>query len=207
MRELVAADREPITPLVDRIAALSKECGVSTILVMGGSGDYLDVADRVLMLDTYRCLDVTDRAKAVVADMPRQRSDEGEFAPPAGRCPTRVRGGESRPKTKSSGVDEVVLDRQIVSLTDVEQIVDAGQTEAIAWMMRGVLEQFANAEVELSELLARLERRVNSEGLDATVKFGAREYPAHLARPRLVDVGAAINRYRALQVAGPLLQP
>lgn len=200
MRALVAADREPITPLVDRIGALSSEKQVSTILVMGGSGDYLDVADRVLMLDTYRCVDVTDRAREVVAEMPRERNDEGGLASAAPRCPTRIRGGESRPKTKSSGLDEVVLDRQIVSLADVEQIVDPGQTEAIAWIMRGILEQFANGELPVPELLTRVERRMNSEGLDAVVKFGAREFPAHLARPRLVDVGAAINRYRALHL-------
>jgi predicted ABC-class ATPase len=35
--------------------------GVSTVLVLGGSGDYFDVADTVLMLDEYRCADVIER--------------------------------------------------------------------------------------------------------------------------------------------------
>ncbi|MDC4232591.1 ABC-ATPase domain-containing protein [Actinomyces sp. B33] len=200
MRRLVAAPKEPITPLVDRIGALARDRGVSTVLVMGGSGDYLDVADRVLMLDTYRCVDVTDRARQVAEEMPRDRSDEEGFAPGRERCPVRVRPGESRSKTKASGVDQVVLDRQVVNVSDVEQIVDPGQTEAIAWMMRGVLEHFATAQTPLPELIARLERQVNSEGLDAVVKFGGREYPAHLVRPRMIDVGAAINRYRALRL-------
>ena len=60
MRELVAAEREPITPLVDRITALFRRRGVSTVMVMGGSGDYLDVADRVLLMDAYHLRDVTE---------------------------------------------------------------------------------------------------------------------------------------------------
>ena len=71
MRALVEDGREPITPLVDRIGALSAERGVSTVLVMGGSGDYLDVADRVLLMETrplsatkrWRLLEIVEKAK------------------------------------------------------------------------------------------------------------------------------------------------
>ena len=53
MQELVAKEKEPITPFVDKVRQLYQEYGVSTILVMGGSGDYFDVADTVIMMDTY----------------------------------------------------------------------------------------------------------------------------------------------------------
>lgn len=200
MRALVASEKEPITPLVDRIGALAAS-GVSTIMVMGGSGDYLDVADRVLMLDSYRCLDVTARAREVVADRPRRRDDEDAFDQPEPRVPIRQRPTTDRPKTKASGLDEIILDRRTVSLADLEQIVDPGQTEAIAWAMRAILEEFANVGATLPELLARFERRLDSEGLDCATKAGAREHPAFLARPRTVDIGAAINRYRGLRLA------
>lgn len=197
MRALVAADKEPITPLVDRVRALFTERGTSTILVMGGSGDYLDVADRVLMLDSYRCVDATARAREVVASMPRERGDLPGIGEAQPRCPVKVPRAD-RPKTKAQGVDSFLLDRQNVDVSDIEQIVDPGQTEMIAWLVRGLLEQAAGASAV--ELLKRLERTMNSEGLDAVVKFGAREFPAFLVRPRLVDVGAALNRYRGLRL-------
>lgn len=200
MRTLVAADKEPITPLVDRIASLARDRGVSTILVMGGSGDYLDVADRVLMMDTYRCLDVTDRARDVVAQMPRERADVGKFPQVAPRAPRATRAGGQRHKTKSSGTDEVLLDRQRVDLSDVEQIVDPGQAEAIAWILRGLVEQEFDGKTPLADALARVHRRIDQEGLDALTRYGARPHPPFLARPRLVDVAAAVNRYRGLQV-------
>jgi len=70
MQSLVAKEKEPITPLIDTIRALYDERGVSSILVMGGSGDYFDVADTVIMLDQYRPHDVTAEAKRVAADHP-----------------------------------------------------------------------------------------------------------------------------------------
>ncbi len=115
------------------------------------------------------------------------------------RVPVRRRKPE-RVKTKVIGRGLIQFDKAMVDISDVEQIVDPGQYEAIAWLMRGVIEDLANARVPLKELLGTLERRLNSETLDTVVKFGAREFPAHLTRPRMVDVAAALNRYRALTV-------
>lgn len=199
MRALVAAEKEPITPLVDRIGALAS-IGVSTIMVMGGSGDYLDVADTVLMLDSYRCRDVTEQARELIATMPRPRNDEDTFTRPAPRVFERIPSAE-RQKTKTTGLHEILLDRQNVSLADLEQIVDPGQTETIAWAMRAILQHFASGKVPLAALLDRLERQMNSEGLDMATKFGARQYPAFLARPRRIDIGAAINRFRHLRLS------
>ncbi|RRR26469.1 isopentenyl-diphosphate delta-isomerase [Schaalia georgiae] len=250
MRSLVA--HEPITPLVDRARGLA-EGGTSLIMVVGGSGDYLDVADRVLLMDEYLCHDATARARAIVAEQPRPLPGDDGGAPVDGRAaPAPDEGGDGtagasavpapgqdangttaqtaqsaptaaaqaatpagadtgavgrswpadrvparkpavdRPKTKAldSGF---LIDRQTVDLSDVEQIVDQGQTEAVAWLVRGALEQFAGR-AALRDVLARLERQLNSEGLDTITKFGAR--PGFVARPRMIDVGAAINRYR-----------
>lgn len=71
MRAMVPGEREPITPFVDRVGALYAERGVSSILVTGGSGAFLDVADLVIAMDAYRALDVTDRARQVVREFPR----------------------------------------------------------------------------------------------------------------------------------------
>jgi len=49
MQELVAKEKEPITPFVDKVQKLYRDLKVSTILVMGGSGDYFDVADTVII--------------------------------------------------------------------------------------------------------------------------------------------------------------
>ncbi|EFU61008.1 ABC-ATPase domain-containing protein [Actinomyces sp. oral taxon 180] len=199
MRDLVAVDKEPITPLVDRVSSLTG-AGTSLIMVVGGSGAFLDAADRVLMMDNYRCLDVTERAKQIAADLPRPRTDAPASWDSAPRVPL-AKARVDRPRTKATGTHALTVDRQVVDISDVEAVLDPGQAEAIAWCVRGVLEEMAGKQ-DLVELMAKLGRRLASEGLDAVCKFGARPYPAFLARPRLIDVGAAINRYRGLILRG-----
>ncbi|MBW2282943.1 MAG: ABC-ATPase domain-containing protein, partial [Deltaproteobacteria bacterium] len=70
MRRLVPAACEPITPYLDRVRQLWEREGVSSVLVVGGAGDYLDVADRVIQLDEYRPRDVTARAREVARALP-----------------------------------------------------------------------------------------------------------------------------------------
>ncbi len=199
MRALVAADQEPITPLIDRVRGLAGS-GTSLIIVMGGSGAYLDVADCVLQMDAYRCEDVTARAHQVAAEYPRERNEIPGFPELTVRKPVRVAAPTGRSKTRASGVDAITLDRQIVDVSDVEQIVDSGQTEAIAWAMRGILQDLADGERSLADLVAQMDGILERKGLDALVQYGARRNPAFLVMPRGVDVAAAINRYRALQI-------
>ncbi|TYB32255.1 MAG: ABC-ATPase domain-containing protein, partial [Flexistipes sinusarabici] len=65
MQELVAKDFEPITPFVERVRQLYDYYGVSTVLVMGGNGDYLGRSDNVLMMKNFKCYEVTGEAKSI----------------------------------------------------------------------------------------------------------------------------------------------
>jgi len=60
LRSLIA--NEPITPFIYRVNSLHKQLGVSSIVVVGGSGDWFDVQDTSLQLDDYSVMDVTRRA-------------------------------------------------------------------------------------------------------------------------------------------------
>ena len=60
MKELIK--KEPITPFTDRVRELAGR-GISTILVIGGSGEYLSVAGKIYMMDDFVISDVTLKAK------------------------------------------------------------------------------------------------------------------------------------------------
>lgn len=199
MRALVADEREPITPLVDRIQALDTERDVATVLVMGGSGDYLDIADRVLLMDNYVLRDATDAAQEVIANQPRALTALADFPEPMPRhplpSPPRTKRGPVR--TRSRGLTQITLDREEVDVSDVAGLVDPGQTEAVAYALRALLEQRLDGESSLTQCLADLDALLDDEGLDALNE----RRPAFFARPRMVDVAAAVNRYRSLEVA------
>lgn len=63
MRQIVK--NEPIIPFTDRVRELSLEKGVSTILVIGGSSEYLACADHVILMDEYIAKDITSELKTL----------------------------------------------------------------------------------------------------------------------------------------------
>jgi predicted ABC-class ATPase len=77
MQELVSKDKEPITPFIDKVRLLYRDLGVSTILVMGGSGDYFDVADTVICMVEYKPQDVSGEARVIAEKYKAERKPEG----------------------------------------------------------------------------------------------------------------------------------
>ena len=197
MRALVSSEREPITPLVDRIRALHRERGISTLIAMRGSGDYLDVADQVLIMDSYRLVDATAQARQVCDSQPRVDTSLPDFPLPAQRLPQSPEAKRRGPsRTRALGTQRLVLDRHEVDVADVSGLVDEGQALAVAWALRALLERHFDGRTSLSQALAQVAKRLDDVGLDAL----GEAHPAFLVRPRLVDVGAAVNRLRSLQV-------
>jgi predicted ABC-class ATPase len=204
MQALVAKEKEPITPFVDKVRQLREEFGVSTLLVMGGSGDYLDCADRVLLMEAYRPADVTDQARAVVQTHASRRRTEGGArfgairmrAPlPEGFDPSR---GKREVRIDARGVQEILFGREKIELSAVEQLVDISQTRAIGDLIHYYSENHAKSGTSLQEGLARSLRDVHERGLDLLSPYRLGCY----AMPRLFEVAAAINRMRSLQIKG-----
>ena len=66
MRRIV--EDEPIIPFTERVTELWKEEGVSTILVIGGSSEYLKFADQVFMMKDYRPHMITGKVKELLRE-------------------------------------------------------------------------------------------------------------------------------------------
>src|ERR671914_878371 len=137
MRELV--QREPISPFIDLVRPLHRTLGVSTVVVVGGVGDYLDVADRVILMEDYEPSDATPRAREVTSKFP-PRAPVGDremrqMSPPKGRhvraSSIDLRRGR-RETARGRGLHTIELGREHVDLSHLEQLAEAGQTETIA---------------------------------------------------------------------------
>lgn len=198
MQALVAKESEPLTPFVDLIRPLSTEWGVSTVLVMGGSGDYMDVADQVLMLDSYRAREVTEQAKNL-AENPTGRDSEAEVFPSIHHRVVDPRSiPTERPKVRSRGTDALTLGESTVELRAVEQLVDPSQVTGIGLALvtcarSGLLDGTRT----VAEVLDAYEAEVHKRGVAAVDE----RYLGDFAVPRKHELGAALNRLRTLQVA------
>lgn len=203
MKRLIAADREPITPFIDRVRPLLTERGVSTVLVAGGSGAFFDVADHVIALDEYIPQEVTAEARKIAdTDSPANAAGHQELVfdhesrPRVPAPDTLSPRGKSKPAS-ARGRTVIQFGRERIELSAVVQLVDAAQTTAIAHAMDRLAEIFdgsANLTAAIDELLDKIEH----EGLDALSPH--RGHPGHLALPRRHELHAAVNRYRHLQL-------
>lgn len=202
MQELVAKEKEPITPFIDRVQQL-KDMGVSTIIVVGGSGDYFDVADTVIMMDAYIPQDVTARAKEIAASFTTNRRREGgPFGSVRERIPFKESFNPSRrgkTKIRAHGVDEITFGYEDIDLKYVEQLVDPSQTRAIGDIIRYLAERYCDNRRTLRQLIGLVLEDIERKGLDIISPFYG-QHPGDYARPRAQEIAAAINRLRTLKV-------
>ncbi|SDY05442.1 Predicted ATPase of the ABC class [Saccharopolyspora shandongensis] len=199
MQALVAKESEPLTPFVDLIRPLHAAHGVSTVLVMGGSGDYMDVADQVLMLDAYHARDVTGRARQLAAAPTGRRSEAEAFPQVRHRVVDPRSIPTERPKVRARGVDALTLGESTVELRGVEQVVDPAQVTGIGLALvscarRGVLDGART----VAEVLDAFDADVAERGVLAVDE----RYVGDFAVPRRFELAAALNRLRVLRVAG-----
>lgn len=199
MQALVAKESEPLTPFVDLIRPLHAAHGVSTVLVMGGSGDYMDVADQVLMLDAYHARDVTERARQLAAAPTGRRSEAEAFPQVRHRVVDPRSIPTERPKVRARGVDALTLGESTVELRGVEQVVDPAQVTGIGLALvscarRGVLDGART----VAEVLDAFAADVAERGVLAVDE----RYVGDFAVPRRFELAAALNRLRVLRVAG-----
>lgn len=196
MQALVKKEKEPITPFLDKVQLLYKEYGVSSIIVLGGSGDYFDVADRVVMMDCYRPRDVTRLAREVVARYPMMRRREGgeRFGALRPRYPFLNPAPQDQVKVRSRSL--IQLGHSLIDLGAVETLFDPSQTRTIAHSIRYLSDQgYLSGRWSMEEILSRWEEELERSGLDL-VAPGAGD----LARPRRLELASAINRIRGLRV-------
>ncbi|MEG4445427.1 ABC-ATPase domain-containing protein [Microcoleus sp. AT9_B5] len=202
MQELIAKDKEPITPFIDKVRQLYADYGVSTILVMGGSGDYFDVADTVIAMDNFQADNVTEKAKEIAKNYSISRAAEGgksfgeitqRVPVPASLDPSR---GRREVRVKVRDVDELAFGSEEIDLGAVEQIVDSGQLRAIAAAMVYAKQQYMDGKRTLSEIIDLVMADIEAQGMDILSPFPEGDF----AMFRRFELAAAINRLRSLSV-------
>lgn len=202
MQRLVPNNKEPITPFVQRVRSLYDATSVSTVLIAGGSGAYLRLADTVIAMDSYRPGEVTARAHDIAregqaVEDTEDAEDTGEFHHMTAQRVLARRTLSSRKPPKPRGLSTISVDRSDIDLSAVGQLVAPSQTAAIAAALEW-LSKNADGQTPLVDLVARLERQITEKGL--AVLAPGRDHPGHLSRPRGAEILAAANRYRELKL-------
>lgn len=218
MQQVISREKEPITPFLERARDLYEKAGVSTILVAGSSGAFFYIADTILQMDCYRPMDITDHVKTLCKDHTAPRIQAPDFKIPdfnralsssqrqnqakggdrgyRGRGGDLNRGGANRHehmKIKTFGRDSFSLDKETVDLRYVEQLADSEQMNALAHLLRCGVEQVMDGKRTVRQTIQWLSDTLEKKGWEP---FCSSYVPCGLAKPRIQEIFACLNRYR-----------
>jgi predicted ABC-class ATPase len=200
MQALIADEHEPITPFIDRARQLSDEQGVSSVLVVGGSGDYFDIADHIIAMQDYTPRSVTEDARRIAREQPTRRAAEGgAWRPLRRRMPLPSSIDPSRGRRdidiRARTEDRVMFGSEEVELSAVEQLVEPAQARAIAAALAATRGNCIDGRRDVADALQAIMSLLDEYGVDAF-----QEHPVgELAAFRIFELAAFLGRIRSLR--------
>lgn len=201
MQNLVIKEDEPITTYIDKVKQLYEEKNISTILVLGGVGDYFDVSDHVIQMKNYQAFDVTKEAHQIVVDAPVNRQIENqensfciiERIPLANSINSVNKYGNFSVSAKE--INHLNIGDNIIDLIDVEQLVESSQTKALGYAIE-YAKRYMDKKRTLREVVELVVSDISAEGLDIIND----KISGDFSNFRSFELIFAINRLRNLDV-------
>lgn len=209
MKKLI--EKEPITPFTDRVNELYNQKSVSTILVIGGSSEYLSVADRVYLMENFMLFDATDKAKALCMNMNLHNNSETEVTSWEHNRILLSNGFSSYPEnsgTEHLEVSElgfIKIGDETINITMLHDIVTKEQINALAFIVRKLeinksLDYINKGTlcVSLEKNLEDLYMEIENKGVDIVYSNFFTSCDRFLDLPRKQEVLSVINRMRKI---------
>ncbi len=205
MKELI--EREPITPFTDRVGELYTSCGVSTILVIGGSGEYLAVADRVYMMEDYRIHDMTERSRSIcrahgmIPDLPPATSWKQErtlYNTNFTSYPRET--GTERLAVSDMGI--ILIGDEKIDVRGLHDIVSKRQLDALGYMLRWMEVRNNDRKIDPDRIIDTLYDTIEAEGMDTVFSSFFTTTERFLDLPRKCELKAVVNRMRLIEMIG-----
>lgn len=205
MQEVIAREKEPITPFLERAEDLYKKAGISTILVAGSSGAFFHIADTIIQMDSYHPVDISEKVRALCGKYPLNPVKASAFAFPTShrimkkQAPSIRSHGRnaSRPeqlKIKVHGKDGFLIGKQDVDLRYVEQLIDPEQTAALGLLLKYAIEKLADDHRTVADIIEILSGQLEQNGLSFLSEGSY--ISCGYAMPRLQEIYSCFNRYR-----------
>ena len=203
MKELI--EIEPITPFTDRVNELHKTHGVSTVLVIGGSGEYLSVADKVYMMEDYQIHDVTDKSKLICTE----HGVSNNLPSPANWDQSRVLyserfssypEGSGSERLEVSDMGFVIIGDEKIDVRGLHDIVSPRQLDALGFLLRYLEISNTDKKIDVERKIKDLYERINDEGLDFLYSPFFTTCERFLDLPRKQELRSLINRMRKINL-------
>lgn len=202
MKELIK--NEPIMPFTDRVNELYRTKDVSTILVIGGSGEYLSVADKIYLMEDFRIFDATVKAKEI------SLTEDGktENAIPSDWEQHRILcsdGFSSYPQNSGSerllvsDMGFICIGDEQIDIRGLHNIVTKGQINALGYLLRYLEISNKDQVIDLKKRIDALYCKIADEELDFVYSGYFTETGRFLDLPRKLELMALVSRMRKIR--------
>lgn len=201
MQQLVNKEDEPITTFIDKVKQLYLDKNISTVLILGGVGDYFDVSDQVIQMINYVPCDVTLKAHKISNMFPAKRKVEDKAYPFHIR--KRIPVSESIVPINEHGkfsiyakeVHRLNFGKHIIDLSDLEQLMELSQTKALGYALE-YSKKYMDNKSTLREVVNRVIKDIEENGLDIL----SDKISGHFAWFRGLELAFTLNRFRDFNV-------
>ncbi len=203
MKELI--EKEPITPFTDRVKELYKSKGVSTILVIGGSGEYIAIADKIYMLDDFRIYDITKKSKQICAEhrlfpnLPYPAAWEQHRIMFSDHFSSFPEGCGSE-KLEVSDMGFIIIGDEFIDTRGLHDIATNNQLDALGYMLRYLAIHNTDHKIDIETRIDDLYDLIEKEGLDLVFSGYFTSTDRFLDLPRKQELKAVVNRMRKIHI-------
>ena len=202
VRKLLGDDREPLIPLTDRIREISAQ-GYSFILVAGACGDYLDLADNIVIMANYK-------AECAKSSQPGTCSGEAAvssarpfvgYMQPLQKSVRPTSAVERQVKVKLSGDTLLQIGFLVSDTSRLNTLVDKQQRLGAGFVLLNLLQNAAsnsessdasNAGDSVAVTIQKLYEKIQNVGFRNLPQGMSRE----MSLPRVVDIACVAFRLR-----------
>ena len=200
MQALISKEREPITPFIEHVRKLYEEKNISTVIVMGGSGDYFSLADAVIGMIEYRPHDLTSQAHQIAEDDPLPEYVNAIPPTEIPRIPVpNVLDPSKGKRPVDIKIDELLYMRfgeHKVKVSAIEQLVHPSQLRTIGYAIH-YARRYIDGQKSIKEICRLVLVDIQEKGIDC---LSDREARGDFAEFRSYELAATLNRFRVLRV-------
>ena len=206
VRKLLGDDREPLIPLTDRIREISAQ-GYSFILVAGACGDYLDLADNIVIMANYKA-ECAKNVSGVIASEAKQSTPAVSSArpfvgymQPLQKSVRPTSAVERQVKVKLSGDTLLQIGFLVSDTSRLNTLVDKQQRLGAGFVLLNLLQNAAsnsessdasNAGDSVAVTIQKLYEKIQNVGFRNLPQGMSRE----MSLPRVVDIACVAFRLR-----------
>lgn len=192
MKSLIV--KEPIVPFTERVEQLFLECSISTILVIGGSSEYLYVADNIILMDDYLPQNITHKIikKKLCSHQTILWKYKRELIT---KNFTSFPHNSLKEKLEISEFGFIILGDEKINIRMLHNLISPAQITAIAFIIRKIQLSNRCESIDIVEAVRIILDDIKIHGLN-NIYSNIFMVDSWLEIPRLNEICAVINRMK-----------